>query len=374
MKPHLSLLLVSAVLFSCHNTPGVPAPVALTETAVYNIDSVRLALNTGDEKASRKQLATAIDLYKNKKNPMASCPYFRKAILIKPTAQGYYELGSALLDAGVHDEALSALHIAEKLDYKPLANVVYKIAAAYAGKDETEAIHYMEVALQMGYANPEKFRTDELFKSIRNKYDFNTTYSAALNGGRNVKDPAAVLWEEFKGQFSPVQLPLVINTAWINSHPMEKGINFEYERFVPEMRNERFAREAGKEYYFFAAIKQDTAYTALCYAGEDEGLEDGNVHPPLFFYLVTYDPKGKIIDKLHVAGQEQLSYFVKVFTLQPNYTFEIREFKNIYQKDPEQAGYGADNPIVKTEEQLVSHYRIAANGKFEKTDAPLAMR
>lgn len=381
MKPFLSLLALSLTLFSCHTRPI--ATTTLTETAIYNIDSVRMALNAGDEKAARKQLATAIDTYKNKKDPAASVAFFRKAILTRPSAQAYYELGCALVDAGGAVEAISALRIAEKLEYKPLANVMYKLSAAYASIRDEHGSHtkldsvslYVQLAIQMGYANPDNFRTDNVFNEIR-YYVLNSDFKDALNAGHSVKNPELVLWEEFRQEFPPVQLPLTINKEWVASHPKGEYINYDYERFVPEMRNDKFSREVSKSYYYFATIKQDTAYTALCYAGRDDAMqaEGDTLGLPNFYTLVTFSPNGKIIDKKIVAGQQQLADFVKVFTIQPNYTFEVREFRNIYQQDPEQAGYGSGNPIIKTEEQLVTHYRIAADGKFEKTDAPLAIR
>jgi len=385
MKPFSTLFLATIVLTSCHSLSGPGERTQLTPTAIYNIDSVRLATGSGEDKTAHKQLAAAINAYKNEKDPAKSIPLFKQSILTKPNAQVYYELGCALLDHRDDSEAVLALHVAEKLEYKPLANVMFKLAAAHAitASPETDpsgtkgslVTHYMELAIQMGYAKPESFRNDIAFKNFRNVYNFNLAYLAAIEGGHNVKNPELALWEEFKSEFAAMELPLTINTVWTQNHALEKGINFAYERFVPEMRSNRFAREAGKEYYYVGLLKKDSSYTALLYAGKDDGLEeDGIMHAPLFFQLVTYDSKGRIIDHLKVAGQEALADFVKVFTLQPNYTFEIRDFKNIYSKDPDQAGYGADNPIVKTDEQLVRHYRIAANGKFETTDAPLAMR
>jgi len=79
-------------------------------------------------------------------------------------------LGSALLDDGRYAESIRALHIAEQLGYSPLANVMFKLSAAYADHHQGDAIpegtrvadslslHYMEVAIQMGFAHPEQFR------------------------------------------------------------------------------------------------------------------------------------------------------------------------------------------------------------------------
>jgi outer membrane PBP1 activator LpoA protein len=119
MKPLLTLFLASIILCSCHSGSAPAGQTQLTTTAIYNIDSVRLAAGSGDDKAARKQLASAINAYKNEKDPAKSIPLFKQSILTKPNAQVYYELGCALLDHRDYAEAIQALHIAEKLDFKP---------------------------------------------------------------------------------------------------------------------------------------------------------------------------------------------------------------------------------------------------------------
>jgi hypothetical protein len=76
---------------------------------------------------------------------------------------------------------------------------------------------------------------------------------------------------------------------------------------------------------------------------------------------------------MQVAGQRNFTENFKVFTLQPNYSFEIKDYKNIFKNDPEQSGYDS-NYVIKSELLGVAGYRIGSNGKFEKTDAPLASR
>lgn len=382
MKPLLTLFLATILLSSCHTLPTDTAQAGLTPTAIYDIDSVRLAAGSGDDKAARKQLLAAINVYKNEKDPFKSDDLFKKSILLRPSAEAYYGLGSALLDQGRCNEALSALHIAEKLEYKPLANVMFKLSAAYANitglfeydsQKDSAALHYMELALQMGYGHPEEFVNNPWFKEAKDRFDWPAVYKTTLNAGTNSKDPELSLWEEYENEFQPIQLPLTINSVWISEHPLEKSINFDYEKFVPEMRTGKFSREVAKEYYYFARIKQDSACITLLYAGKHLALESEHVHAPVFFFLVTYDRTGKIIDKLEVAGQQNFTGPVKVFTLQPNYTFEVRDFKNVYKDDPEQVGYDS-NTIVRTDPIGVTNYRIGASGRFEKTDAPLALR
>ena len=383
MRPLTPFLLIPFVLAACHSAP--PAPVAgLTPTAIYNIDSVRIASTAGDDKAARKQFLAAMDAYKNKKNIAGSIELFRKSILLKPTAQAYYEMGGALIDQDSCEEAISALQIAEKLQYKPMANVLFRLSAAWLGSEgkqyynaikDSAALHYMEVALQMGYSHPEEFLKNPWFAIAQSagRDDFKRLYKTVIAAGSNIKDPEQGLWQEFRNEFVPVSLPLTINDAWINSHTLEKTINFDYEKFVPEMRTQKFSRDVDREYYYYAVIKADTAYTALLYAGKHIVFERDNAHMPTFFFLVSFDPNGRIIDKLAVAGQQNLSDPVKVFTMQPNFEFEVRDFKNIYRSDPDSVGYDS-NAIIRTDPVGVANYRIAASGKFEKTNAPLAIR
>lgn len=378
MRPLTPFLLIPFVLAACHSAP---APVAgLSPTAIYSIDSVRVAYTGGDEKAARRLFLAAMDAYKNKKNIPGSIGLFKKSILLKPTAQAYYEMGGALIDQDSCDEAISALNIAEKLQYKPMANVLFRLSAAWIGSEgkqyynaikDSAALHYMEVALQMGYSHPDEFLKSPWFTQYPQVTEFKRLYNTVLAAGSNVKDPEQSLWQEFKNEFVPVSLPLTINDAWISSHTMDKTINFDYEKFVPEMRTAKFSRDVDREYYYYAILKADATYTALLYAGKNAVFEGD--HKPIFFFLVTFDPSGKIIDKLAVAGQQTLADPVKVFTMQPNFEFEVKDFKNIYKNDPDSVGYDS-NAIIRTDPAAVANYRIAASGKFEKTNAPLAVR
>ena len=259
---------------------------------------------------------------------------------------------------------------------------MFKLSAAYTNvkgmfeydyQKDSAAMHYMELALQMGFGHPDEFIKNPWFEEANGRFNWPAVYKTALNAGANSKDPELALWEEYRNEFQPVQLPLTINNAWINDHPLTKDIAFDYEKFVPEMRTSKFSREVDKEYYYFAIIKKDTSYTTLLYGGKHTSLESEHVHAPVFFFLVSYDPKGKILDKLEVAGQQNFTDLVKVFTLQPNYTFEVSDFKNVYRDNPEEAGYDS-NVIIRTDPGAVNHYRIGAGGRFEKTDAPLALR
>lgn len=377
MKPCLILSLILPVLFSCNRpSASIPPHFQLSYEAMYNIDSVRAAMATGSSDAAGKRLMEAIDIYKNKKDPAGSLHVFKAAILLNPSARAYFEMGNALSDNQQYDNAINAYHIAEQLDYSPLANVMFRLAQAYMNRPgdhylNTDSIvfYYMQIAIQMGYANPKAFRTDKSFAQLREYYTFNQVYNEALGGS---KDPEKMLWENFKGDFLPVSLPLTINTVWIQNHEQLNDIAFDYEKFVPEMRTAKFSREVQDQYYYCFLVKEDTAYTALLYAGKNSFLTDANDHSPVFFFLVTYDANGKIIDKIPVAGQPDFTSPLKVFTMKSNYTFEVKDFKNIFKDDPDKAGYDS-NYVIRSEPLGSANYRIRPDGKFEKTDAPLAI-
>lgn len=387
MRPLLLLSSVLMTIFSCNHPGGAGDPITdpaqLTESSIYDIDSVRAVMDAGNGEAAKKKFLAAIDIYKNVKDPARSIPLFKSSILLKPSAKAYFELGSALMDNGKYEDAINSLHIAEQLDYSPLANVMYKLAAAYShrqtpggdghsSQDDSLAIHYMEISLQMGYAHPDQFRDMGLFSHLKEVYGFMAAYNNALSGNGS-KDPDKMLWENFKTEFHSLDLPITINTLWIQQHKLENSIGYDYEKFVPEMRNAKFSREVEDEYYYFALVKKDPGYTALLYAGKNNFLTDAGHNSPVFFFLTTYDQNGRIIDKMKVAGQSNFTDPVKVFTLQPNYSFEVKDYKNIFKNDPAESGYDS-NYVIRSEPLGTANYRINAEGKFEKTDAPLALR
>jgi len=389
MKKLLPLALITAALFACNtHTDKAPAATpsvstdskdALIADNLYNMDAIHTALLHADPAAGHKIFSQALDAYVNKKDIPASIELFKSAIYKAPSPKAYFQLGSALTDDGYYDEAVQALHIAEQLGYTPLANLMYRLAQAtsnqhLASEDLRDSLmlHYMEVAIQMGYPHSEEFMTRGVFENLRRARNFRSTFDEAIAAGPGNSSPGRLFWETFRNDFKQLKLPLVINTAWIQSHKPIDQISFEYEKFVTEMRNARFDREVESSYYYCGIVKQDTDFTTLLYATQYEDLADANNYSPTFFMLTSYDRNGKIIDKIRAAGQQNFTDTFKVFVLQPNLTFEIRDYKNIYKNDPETVGYDK-NYVVRSQPLGVNNYRIGINGKFEKIDAPLAM-
>ena len=384
---NIVVLFIAITLFGCNNSDKLsPKPVTVTthlnKNTLYNTDSIKAAIasvNTEVQGAAKKKFLEAIDLYKNKKQIAQSIDAFKASLFINPSEKTYFELGSALAENKNFDEALKALDIAEQMDYSPLANVLYKKSVVYASMPnspistdgytkiyDSMAMHLMEVALQTGYSKPTDYLHEKAFDSLRsnNDYYFKNVYQTAMSGN---KDPERLAWGSYKDEFKELSLPMTINTVWIYQQNYENAIGYDYEKFVPEMRNGKFSREVENEYFYVGKIKEDSVYTALLYAGKNMWLIDGRGISPVYFYMVTYTPQGKIIDKMQVGGQKTFTDNFKDLLLKQNLTMEVKEFKNIYEKDPSKDGY-ENNKVTKSELLTTSYYRINAKGKFEKAE------
>jgi len=381
MKFTIAGILVSLIIYSCSSSVS-KKDSKFSEQAMYNFDTASQFV--GNKEEAKKKFLSAIDLYRNKKNHLPeSIAEFKASILLHPDAKTYFELGNALFDNNNYSEAIQAFKMAEQFDYSPLSNVMYKLSLAHAyyaneisgeakhDDENKEALHYMQLALQMGYSRPTDYLKDSVFNIAKgNNYEFVQGYFESMSGN---KDPQKMLWENFKNEFNKIELPLVINTIWIQQHPLNEAIAYDYEKYVPEMRDAKFSREVENEYYYFANIRKDSASIALMYAGKNTWLTDANGNTPTYFYMVTYAPGGKIIDKMLVAGQRSFTDAFRVLSLKQNYNFEIREYKNIFKDDPEKDGY-EHNYVVKSELLGVNNFRIKPDGHFEKINEPLAMK
>lgn len=378
-------VIVVFTFFSCNNTDkptNATVTVNLNENTIYNTDSVKAAIvsvTSESQAAAKKKFLEGIDLFKNKKEIAQSITAFKASLFISPSEKTYFELGSALVENKDYEEALKALQVAEQMDYSPLSNILFKKAVIYASfpnnavcadgytkVNDSIVLHLMEVALQTGYSKPSDFLREKAFDSIKynNEWLFKNVYNTAMSGN---KDPEKLAWDNYKNEFQDVDLPLSINTVWIYQKNFDNAIGYDYEKFVPEMRTGKFSREVENEYFYVGKVKDDSAYTALLYAGKNMWLTDGRGYAPVYLYLVTYSSIGKIIDKMQVAGQKTFTDNFKNLVLKPNLTLEIKDFKNIYERDPSKDGY-ENNKVVKSELLTTSYYRINAKGKFEKAD------
>ncbi len=381
-----SLLLL--ILASC-NRHAETAPVSISIPYLYNIDTVKAAIASHPplSKDQQARLNNAVNLYKVKQHYSQAADSIRSLILESPSAQAYFELGTAYLLNHDFKQAIDALTIAEKLQYAPLYNTLYELSVAWANtavndtaqEPENKALLYMQVAIQMGYPNPEKFNEDPAFKTFRNKgsVPFDYTFRLAMSGR---KDLSATLFQDFISGFIQMNLPFTIDTNWIKQKKFEENdfIKYAYEKYVTEMRGAKFSREGDPNFFYIGQVKRDTNYVALIYACTDNweaaGQGDMNNPPtgpqsnmgePLFFFLTTYSPQGKIIDKIQIAGQEINTDPLKQFSLTAALEFSISDLQFNYHNNPADSGY-ENNPIDSVTVTSNKFYRINPSGKFEQ--------
>lgn len=380
---YVLLLAAGISLFACNaptnktNTetgtdqPGKSA--GLTAQQIYQKDVVISLVRThkGKNKVSDKYFLDGVDMYRNKRNPEEAAELFKKSIMEQPQARAYYELGNALADINNLPDAALAYQLAEVLDYKPTSKVLYNLACVYSrAEDYNSARYYLVSAIEFGYSNVKNIYADKDLTYIREagREDFNNLVTTALSGAT---DPSKLQWNLFWHEFKPVSYPLVLNAEY--GQQLKDGpdyISYEYERFVAEMRdNERFSREVGYEFYHVGLAKSTDSVKTLIYAVHNVISGDGH---PLDFYIVSFDGQGKLIDKLVIGGQKKLSDPFRVPTLTENGNIEVGLFTQVYQKDPEKAGYD-DNEIVESKFLDKEYYTIAADGHFVKKDELLGM-
>jgi hypothetical protein len=368
---YIFLFIASATLFACTSSSKKTTAVNVIQLSadnLYDKDTVLSVVHSAADKNSTadKLFLEGIDKYRNKKNPAGGIESFKKSILLKPQAKAYYELGNALFDKQELGEAVKAYGIAELLDYKPLHKVLYNMACAYSlEKQKDSAKYYLISAIEFGYSNVKNLYADEDLAYLRSRGEFSTYVNAALSGAT---DPEKLQWNLFWHEFKPLSFPVSLDMKY-EDNLGEDYISYDYERFVPEMRNAQFSRDVGSEYYHVGLVKSSDSIKTLIYAVKDVVMEGS---APAQYYIVSFDKQGKLIDRLLIGGQKQLDEPFKVATIQQNGTFQVGLFKQVYEKNPDTAGY-QDNKLLESIEVDKENYSITADGHFVKQPVLLGM-
>ena len=377
-----------ALLAACGTKPtekigSSKAPVALNVAAVYNFDSVKNFLTrvtAAQEDTAKKLFLSAIDLLKNKKDAQGSVVVFERSLSFYPGNKAYYELGNALLEMEKYDAALKAFDMAERLNYNPLGYVLFKKACCITAgnssgdnydKDE-EARKLLQYAVENGFTDREKLLGEPMLKRLNEYGALTTIYNEAMAG---YGDPATILWDGFSSSFKSCSFPLTINMEVIKGLKKTTAIGYDYEKFVSEMRDYKFSRDVGNEFFYYAKVASTPAYETVVYGSRsyDYGPEESLPYVPAEFYIASYDKKGKLLDKLTLAGNQDYEKPFKVATLLQNGNIEIKDFKNVFEKNTDTDGY-ENNKIVKSELIKTAKYKITDKGMFVEETKALAMR
>lgn len=335
-----------------------------------NIDSVR--------NKSREAFLKGVDEYKNRKDPAAAIAFFKRSIMIFPDAKTYYELGNALMEFKTNksslEEAIKAYNVAEELNIKPIYSVYYKVACAnnILGKldpssnndYEYTVISNLRRAFQEGFNDTLVIEKDERINSIVSTLAYKSLLRELK--AENNKADKNVLFELYKAAY-PMQVDgFEITLNDVVAYRNKESISYDFAAFVPEMQNTDFGREVSNDFFYVAMVQQTPAYSALIYSsvsfwgGEDDLM-------PSFTSLVTYDPKGTIIDRKLIACQCS-SEKIKIAKISGNKVY-IEDFKRVW-KEPIDAVPFEENQIEKHVSLAKLTYEIHEDGTIHASEIP----
>lgn len=367
------------VLASCGNPadPGLKSgetsaadeskPIKLSTADLFNGEKVRLFLFQNPESSpkSNQLFLKALDEFKNKKNLQAASEGFKASITEYPNSKSYYELGNVYMELKNYQGALDAYSLAEKLGYEPFSKVMFNVACAYSQlKNFPMSADYLQFAIQSGYVNIDNIEKDTDLANLREKEPalFRKNVDLALGG---ISDLENLHWLQFKRNFIQASFPVNLNGDQGKVVFDDKNIiSYDFERYVSEMRDERFSRDVSRLFYNYIQVAETKDYVALIYVIRD-GFYEGN--GPLTYQLVTYSKTGKLIDKKVIAGREDYSQPLKMCVLNKDLSLVITNYETTFQKDPDEEGY-ENNPIVSKKKIDTEKYRLDASGKIRYTD------
>ncbi len=310
---------------------------------------------------ANKLYLNGVDAFKNKKNLDSADYYLRHSILKEPSGKAYYELGNVFMDQKQYSQALSAYDLAENLDYQPFSKILYNKSCLYSLQKEVElSSQYLEYALQAGYNNLDHIDKDEDLAELRKSRLFKPSVEKGLRGMSNSKN---LFWLQFKKLFPKYPFPHTIQTQ-LDEKIMAgmQYLSYDFEKYISEMRDEKFSREVSKGFYHYAQMYETDAYVAVVYIVKEEFMGDA---APLLYRMATFTHEGKLIDKQRIGGKEYLSDNIWLTTFNKDKTMDIKILEPTYDKDPEDEGY-YENKIVSTKEVGQFKYKVDGKGMILK--------
>lgn len=369
MKSKILSFILIAILFSCGTNPNPKQSKYstlkvdnLTDKDLFTFVKVKAYMDQNVTKSEEHNslFLKGIEAFKNDKNLDSASYYFKESILKMPTNMAYYELGNVLMDEKNYDQAIEAYNMAERLGYEPFSKVLYNIACAHSLKEDSQlAGQYLEYALQAGYSNIENIEKDKDLAYLRAE---TYTYKRFLNRGlKGLSNAENLYWLSFKRQFNRMQYPLKLDEnldlLLLND---ETRISYDFEKYVAEMRDEKFSRETTKGFYYLAQLKETDKYVALVYVVKEEFYGDQS---PLTFRIVTFSNSGKLIDKKEIAGRSDFSKPLKSALIKNDMSICVTSYETEFEKNPEDEGY-YNNKVVKKTKLNDTYLTINEAGKI----------
>jgi len=354
------LSLAAIVLFSCGEQKKPIALTYLNKKSVFDKDSVRHFLgNVSAQQAdsSKELFLKGVDLLKNGEKAEKAITAFVKSLTIYPTANTYYELGNAYLQTKEWTDALKSFELAESMDFTPLGSVLFKQASCYAEMDSVDKMYdYLKYAVQTGFVDREKILNNPHFARFKQDGYILTVYNEAMSGNG---DPEEILWQGYTQDFKQASFPFRIDSGSFRKMGEPKVISYDYDKFVPEMRDNKFSRDVGSEYFYVAKVLQTELCSVLMYGCRSYEYEGA----PVYYILASFNAKGKLVDKMVVGGAKTFDDNYKEFTAQSNNRFQVQEYKNTYEKSTDENGF-ENNKVINRSLVATHQYAIDASGKF----------
>jgi tetratricopeptide (TPR) repeat protein len=356
----LLLFLVAAILLSCNEQKKPTSFTYLSKNAVFNKDSLRTFLSTVSAMqadSSKAVFLKGVDLLKNGKKATAAIDLFVQSLRIYPMANTYYELGNAYLQTKDWQEALRSFELAENMDFTPLGSVLFKQASCYAEMENSDKMYdYLKFAVQTGFVDREKIMNNPHFAKYKDEGYLLTVYNQAMSGNGN---PEEILWQGYTQDFKQASFPFTIDSGSFSKMGEPQVISYDYEKFVPEMRDNKFSRDVGNEFFYVSRIMQTELCSVVLYGCRSYEYSGA----PVYYILASFDSKGKLVDKMIVGGARNFDDNYKEFKALSKDRFQIQEYKNTYEKNTDENGY--ENNSITSRSLIATHqFAINANGKF----------
>lgn len=308
---------------------------------------------------ANKLYLNGLDAFKNKRNLDSADYYLRQSILKEPSGKAYYELGNVYMDKKEYDKALNAYNLAENLNFQPFSKILYNKSCVYSLQKDVELSgRYLEYALQAGYNNLDHIDQDADLAELRKSEHFKPALEKGVRGMANAKN---LFWLQFKKLFPKYSFPHKVKSQ-LDEKIMSgmQYISYDFEKYISEMRDEKFSREVSKGFYHYAQMYETDEFVAVVYIVKDEFMGDA---APLLYRMATFTHDGKLIDKKRIGGKEYLSDNLWETTFNKDRTIDVSILEATYESDPEDVGY-YDNKITSTKEVGKKRFKVNETGKI----------
>lgn len=339
-------------------------PVVLNKSDIFK-GNIVLAFLDNDEKyiqEANELFLKGLNSFRNESDLDSADQYFTESILKEPSSKAYFELGNVYMDLKEYDNAISAYGVAEQLNYEPFSKILYNKSCIYSLEKNPEmAGQYLEYAIQAGYINVEHIQKDKDLTELRKTHHYQKAIDKGLRGISNSEN---LFWLQFKKLFAFTNVPLKLDPEMSNE--MSEALNYisyDYEKYISEMRDEKFSREVSKGFFYYAQPYENENFVAVVYIVKDEFMGD---YAPLTYMMATYTHEGRLIDKGQIGGRSSLSKPMLISTLQKNRIIKGELREPVYEKNPDEHGY-YDNKMISSKLVGTKNFSVSKTGEIAVT-------